>query len=149
MTVRSRPILLCSIADVVSPYLPVIGIRFSLAPLTLMWFFVFLVVILSSFLLSALGLSHDSITSQPCTTVSHFAVSSIYISMLITAVLYTRFWLTQREAASSGPRSPEVAKVTYWSVADLQQTKIGVGALTTLYVAAAFGITWFKQCSVV
>jgi hypothetical protein len=146
MTVRSRLILLCSIAGVVLPYLPVIGARFSMAPLTLMWFCVFLVVILSSFLLSALGPSQDSIKSQLCTTVSHYTVSSIYILMLLVVGLYTKLWLTQREAASTGPRSPEVAKVTYWSIIDLQPTKIGVGVLTTLYVAA-FRMTWFKQCS--
>jgi hypothetical protein len=140
MTIHSCPILLCGIAGIISLYLPVIGIRFSMAPLTLMWLCMFLVIILSLFLLSALGPSQDSITSQLCTTISHFTVSSIYILLLLTVGLYTKLWLMQREAASTGLRFPEAPKVTYWSIIDLQQMKIGVGVLTTLYVAA-FGIT--------
>jgi len=120
--------------------------NFSMKPLTLMWFLTILVVLLSTFLLSALGSIQNADTGKPCTSVSHLTVAAIYIAVVFIMALGSKRWIVQREIAGAGPRSPAAANATYWSVLDLPQTKVGGGILTTLCFAA-FGATWYGQCS--
>jgi hypothetical protein len=114
-------------------------------PLTLMWFVAILFVLLSTFLLSALGLSQNAETGKPCTSV-YSTVAAIYIAVAFIMVLWSKRWIVQREIAGAGPSSPAAANATYWSVLDLPQTKVGGGILSTIWFAA-FGATWYRQCS--
>jgi hypothetical protein len=86
------------------------------------------------------GAIHNMLHSHEPNTPSSYACTSPNPSLKHLATRAVHKNLVDAEAASTGPRSPEVAKVTYWSVIDMQQMKIGVGVLTTLYVVA-FGMT--------
>jgi hypothetical protein len=114
--------------------------------LTLMWFLAILVALLSTFLLSALGASQNPNTGKPCTSVSHLAVAATYIAIVFIVALWSKRWIVQREIAGAGPGSPAAANTTYWSVLDLPQTKVG-GAILLTICFAAFGATWYGQCS--
>jgi amino acid transporter len=120
--------------------------NFSMKPLTLMWFLAILVVLLFTFLLSALGPRQNPDSGKPCTSVSHLTVAAIYIAIVFIVTLWSKRWIVQREIAGAGTGSPAATNTTYWSVLDLPQTKVGGGILSTVCFAA-FGATWYGQCS--
>jgi len=108
--------------------------NFSIQPLTQMWFFGLLVVILSTFLLSTLGSRQNADTGKPCTLVSHLTVTAIYIALVVIIGLWSKRWIVQSKVAGAGPGSPAAANTTYWSVLDLRQTKIGGSFLSGIYI---------------